>query len=280
MQITNIENGQKVVYVQQKNIKSILKYESKIPVALFEVIEPHKLSTDYGENDEEFIRLEGTKLAHYISSLSWIPDYRKIKGLTNQEIRLLIDDAREKLDILTKEYTSLPDSKKAKNQKLLTERSRLNEQIKDLSAVVWTRTGEYDEEITIPLIMDGENLQFNLENGKYTLGSSLDGSKILLGKTDGSKYTDEDAVDMQDLHAIITLYSMETGIITHQEGNGTMYQYTEPTLKYFVTECTFVPTSSKKIEESYLPSPKQKQTPMQKLKSLFNRINPTKKDAE
>lgn len=281
MQITNIENGKKVIYIQQKNIKSILKYESSIPSALYTAAKNLSLSTDYGENDENFIRLEGTRLTNYISSLSWIPNYRRIKDLTNQEIGLLIDETKKQLDSLTKEYTSLSNNRKTYHQKLLTERSKLNEQIKDLSAIFWTRNGKYDEQITIPTIMDGEKIQFGLENNKYTLGSSLDGTKILLGKTDGTKYTDDDMIDIKELRSLIALYSMETGIITHEEGNGTMYQYTDPTLTYFITECTFIPTTDKKIPEDYLSfsnQQKEKRTPMQKLKSLFNHFGQTKKE--
>lgn len=282
MKISNYENGQHVIYVQQKNIKAILKYEDKIPTEFLKATNADTITTDYGQGDEEFIRLEGEKLTNYISSLTWIPDYHTLRDLSDENLALLIEEAEKQLDTTTNEYLALPETASERvHHDLLTTRSKLNEQIKDLKAFSWSRKGEYDEEITIPTVINAHELSFGIQGDKYTLGRSLDGKKLLLGKTDGTEYQPDDSINMIDFQAALSMYMLETNIISHCEGNGTIAQYTDPSHKYFVTEYSFTPTSTKELEEDPLyifHTPERKQTPLQKLKSIFTNLKPTKRD--
>ncbi len=276
MKITNYENGEHIVYIQQKNIKAILKYEANIPNYFLKAIKADTMTTDYDQTDEEFIRLEGEKLTNYISSLTWIPDYHTIRDLSDEELSLLIEETKRQLDDVTHEYLTISKNKTQKTQHgLLTTRSKLNEQIKDLKAFSWLRKDEYDERIIIPTVIDAHELRLGIQGDKYTLGRSLDGKKLLLGKTDGTEYQANDSINMFDFEAALSMYILQTNIISNCEGNGVISQYADPSHKYLVTEVAFTPTSVKKEEPS-----RQNNTPLQKFKSIFTAKFNSKKDTD
>ena len=84
MKIFNRENESPVMYIQIKNLKAILSAEDRIPRQLIKKIQ--KLNIDnYSENqDEEFIRLEGRKIVTYLDELTWIPNYKNLRDLTDK----------------------------------------------------------------------------------------------------------------------------------------------------------------------------------------------------
>lgn len=205
-----------------------------------------------------------------------------VKDLTTEEIELLIEDIREKRYSIT---TKLIESE-SNNKQMEEEEEEENEiqkliiQELELNYIITSRENGYDY-IVLPTVFDGEQIQFGIDEDKYTLGSSLDGKKILLGKTDGSKLTANDEIIPKKLINLIALYSIETGLIKHLDQNIKMSQYPADDQMFIITECTFTPTTNKTTEESYsIPNQPEnkKQTPMQKLKSVFKRHNHSKKN--
>lgn len=293
MKITNIENGKIVTYVQQKNLKSILNYEKNIPKAFIDAVKPLNLSSDPETefNAEKFIRLEGEAITDYLISLIWIPDYRKVRNLPTEEIETLIKYTKRLLYDITCEQIALENANKPIPQELQDERAKLIAEKLDLNSIISFKNGDYGDFVNLPTILDGESFHYDLVNGKYTLGVSLDGKKALLSKKDNSDITEEDEIAIKTIIPFIPFallrtkfehfVSLEDGVMLYH--HGTLNYQLDDSKKMYITELVPYPTTDKDEDETYTFSnhPKEKkQTPLQKIKSIFKRNNQTKKDAE
>lgn len=254
MKIFNRENESPVMYIQIKNLKAILSAEDKIPRQLIKKIQ--KLNIDnYSENqDEEFIRLEGRKIVTYLDELTWIPNYKNLRDLTEEEITEQIKILEQKVIDLSYIFNNMQPSEQRKSFHLINEHYKTNQKLKDLNAYLWTIQGKYDQLISIPLAVDTEQIHMRVLELGYIAGISLDKKKILFTKENGEKFTNKDGLPLPLIGNTIITLAIESGMITAPQGKVNINSYTEESNKFFVAECQIVKDSTKNKDNTQ-PNP-------------------------
>lgn len=240
---------------------------------------------EYDEHDEEFVRIEGKKEVQYIATRQWIPDYKRLRDLSDEELQTLADEETKQLQAIHTRYDSMTYEEQLANFHLPVEYAQKNQTIKDINAYLWSRQGKYDLPLEIPLAIDSDEVHIEIDKIRCIVGPSLDKNKIIFTKTNGQPFNKHDAIPMPVAHTAIMLVASEAGIITSRKGECSISSYTNPTGMYFVHE--FQSITEKSDEPIKRPDePAEHQAPIRveqkaKRKSIFNKIfKPNKKDAE
>lgn len=278
MKIINNENNILCVYIQKKNLKDILKYEKDIPNNLLKLIKDLELKEDDNSHDEEFIRMEGEEFTNYINSLQWIPDYKKLRDLPDQDIEILINEETKNIAILYSNYISMSKSKQDQNKSIQLEWQKKESTIKDLYALLWTRQNVSKTPIEIPLAIDTDMVHIETGRIGYLAGLSFDKKKILFTKTNNEPFNDDDRLSPLVMNNIIMVIGIEENLTDMEEGVCQLTSYLDPTGMYFVNEFKFVDTKTNNTQTTEQESkPKNKS----RLRQAFNKIRkPSNKDAE
>lgn len=284
MKIINKENGTPVAYVQKKNLKAILKYDRDLPRGIVKVIKALGYY-EYDEHDEEFVRIEGKKEVKYIATRDWIPDYKQLRDLSDEELQTLVDEETLKLNDIHILYSTMSREDQLVNYHLPAEYAKKNQTIKDINAYLWTRQGKYDLPIEIPLAIDSDEVNIEIDKIGCKIGPSLDKNKIIFTKTNNQPFNEYDAIPMPVVHTAIMVVATETGMITSRKGECCIKSYTDPTGMYFVHEFeSIIEKSDEKIQQPEEPVKHQEPTRVEqkaKKKTLFSKIfKSNKKDAE
>ena len=273
MKIINVENKKPVVYVQQKNLKGIINSEEgyKIPKSLIKIMSKLNLSNLDETHDEEFVRIEGKETAAYIASLPWIPDYRELRDLSEEEISALIATEKTSLEALTQHYNSLSHDEKMQNWAMLYERKRINQKIKDLNAFLWTRQGKYDQPIVLPIAIDSEALQLDANDIGCSVGLSFDKKHYVFAKNNGKPFTKYDNISLPRMYMALTTLGIQSGLIEDTESEDDVTWYTEAAGKYIVAKCKSTPLRKETLPEEHQPV--RVKDGRQKRKTLFEHLN-------
>ena len=283
MKIINKENGETVAYVQKKNLKAMLKHEKDMPRGVVSAIKALGYY-EYDEHDEEFVRIEGKKEVSYISNLPWIMDYRKLRDLSSEDLETLITEETKKLQDMHAYYASLTPQEQRTQFTFPAQYALKNQTIKDIKAYQMNRQGKYDLPIEIPLVIDSDELQIDLDNFGYTAGISLDKNKIIFMKQNGKEITEEDCLPLPVVHSAMMMLAIESGIINATAGECGVKNYLDPTHTLIINE--FVSIIEKAPEEVAEAAniPTHKEPTRVKQKSRFSQfiqgLGKRKKDEE
>lgn len=277
MRIFNKENNQLVVYVQQKNIKAIIKHEDKAPKSLYKLAKSLKLSDMDETNDEEFIRITDKKTVEYMKRMHWIPDYRELRDLSDQELEQKVQERSAKIQEMSTYYLSLGPYDQRSNPQIPVEYAKINQTVKDINAYLWTRQGKYDTPITIPLMMDCM-AGIMESNGTIKIGRSIDAKHILIANRNGGPCTSVNPIELQ---MGLMVYATEENLAPHEPGNFSIKIKRGPDNRFLVADYEFEKDPNyiaPQIEEQE-PQQPHRIKPEQKKKSIFNRVfQPKKKD--
>lgn len=252
MKIFNRENKKPVMYIQVKNLKAILNAENKIPKQLIKKIAHLNLLEGDQTHDEEFIRFEEKKIVTYLQNLFWIPNYKILRDLSEEEITEQIKILEQKVIDLSYTFNNMSSNMQRKCFYLVNERYKVNQKQKDIQAYLWTIQGKYDHPISIPLAVDIEQIHMRVLELGYIAGISLDKKKILFTKENGEEFTETDGLPPKLIGDTIIALAIESGIISESKEKIEVNGKTEPTNRFFVAECQVIKDPTKK--ESDYPS--------------------------
>lgn len=277
MKIFNKEQDQLVVYLQRKNIKAIIKLEDKAPKTIYKAAKQLGLTDMDETHDEEFVRIDDKKTVEFLKRMHWIPDYRELKILSDEELEQKVAERSRKLQEMQTYFSSLGPYDQRSNPGIPQEYSKINQTIKDINAYLWTRQEKYSTPIELPLMIDC--MEGVLESsGNARIGLSIDGKHILVENKKGGRAT---AIHPFEIQMGIMAYAQELNLNQDCPGelNITIRQST--TNRFLIADYDF------EIAKDYVPPVQEEQEPQQptrittpqKKKSLFQRVfNPNKKD--
>ena len=278
MKILNKENNQVVMYVQQKNIKAIIKYEHHPQKSLLRLAKALNLSDMDETHDEDFVRLTDKKAIEYVSSLHWIPEYKELRDLSDEELAAKAEERAAKLREIQTFYATLDPYEQRTNYQTTLEYSKINQTLKDINAYLWTRQGKYSTPVEIPLVIDGTE-GIVTSNGDLMFGQNLEHNKLLIGRKDGQTFPEGYHLDPIEVQMGLMLIMTESNLTPNAPGEVKLNISNEPTRKYLVADYSFA------IDKDYVqpvveePQQPTRIKPEQKKKSLFQRVfKPKQKD--
>lgn len=280
MKIFNVENNQLVAYIQQKNLKAIVKHEDGVPKSVYKLAKSLKLSDLDETHDEEFVRIQDKKIVEFIKKMYWIPDYRELRDLSDEELSAKVNEHVQKLRDMHALYMSMSREQQMANYTFPMEYAKKNQTIKDINAYLWTRQGTYSTPITIPLALDGMAPTV-MSDGTLRFGASLDGKQILIEKQNGGIFADGQGANPFEIQSGIMILIMESGMIPTESGEVQVNIKRDPSKKYLIASHSF------EKNKNYVPPVKEEQVhqeptriePKQMKKSFFQRVfQPKQKD--
>lgn len=275
MKIFNKENNQLVAYLQQKNLKAIIKYEDKAPKAIYKIAKQLGLTEMDETHDEAFVRLTDKKSIEFLKKMHWIPDYRELRDLSNEELEAKVSERSKKIKEMQGYYMSLGPYDQRSNPAIPQEYSKINQTIKDINAYLWTRQGKYSTPVELPLMIDC--MEGVLESsGTIRIGLSIDKKHILVENKSGARATSVNPFEMQ---MGIMAYAAELNLNQNAPGELAITVRPDKDNRFLVADYNF------EVAKDYVPpvqeepqEPTRIATP-QKKKSLFQRVfSPKQKD--
>ena len=276
MKIFNKEQNQLVVYLQKKNIKAIIKYEDKVPKTIYKIAKQLGLTDMDETHDEEFIRIDDKKTVEFLKRMHWIPDYRELKDLSDEELEQKVANRAAKLQEIKTYYSTLGPYDQRSNPTIPQEYAKINQTIKDINAYLWTRQGKYSTPIELPLMIDC--MEGILESsGTIRIGLSIDGKHILVENKNGGRAT---SIHPFEVQMGIMAYAQELNLNQNCPGELNVTIKQSPTNRFLIADYIF------EVDKDYVVPVQEEQeqqptriTNLQKKKSLFQKVfNPKKKD--
>ncbi len=273
MKILNVEKGKLVAYVQRKNLKSLIRYDERLPRKFYKIAKEIGLSDNDEEHDEEFIRTTDKKLIKLLINTDWIPDFRELRDLSDEELQNALDELTMKIQDLGGYYNSLSYQEQRINSYTPIQYAKANDKLHDIHAYLQNRQGTYQTPFEIPLAIDSK-AGIVSSNGELRFGRSLDHKKILIGRKDEEPFQDGYHINPMEINMGLMVFMAEENLTPTEPGQVDMNIKSEPTHRYLIAEFTF------QRDPNYIPPVKEETTPTrltqhQKRKTIFN---PTKKD--
>lgn len=268
MKIFNRENDQLVVYLQRKNIKAIIKYEDKAPKVIYKTAKQLGLSDFDETHDEEFVRLTDKKTIDFLKRMHWIPDYRELRDLSDEDLEAKTNERSAKIKEMQNYFMALGPYNQRSNPGIPQEISKINQTVKDINAYLWTRQGKYDTPIELPLMIDC--MEDVLESsGTIRIGLSIDKKHILVENKSGARATSVNPFEMQ---MGIMAFATELNLNQNAPGELAITVRPDSNNRFLVADYNF------EVAKDYVPpvqeepqEPTRLVTP-QKKKSLFQRV--------
>lgn len=276
MKILNVENNKLVAYVQRKNLKTLIKYEARLPRKFYKFAKDIGLSDMDETHDEEFIKTSDKKFIKILIQTDWIPDFRDLRDLSDQELQNAVDELAMKIQDLGAYYNSMSYQEQRLNTYAPEQYAKANDKLKDINAYLWTRQGIYDTPVEIPLAMDSRASIIS-SNGDLTFGRSLDHKKILIARKDGNNFQEGYHINPIEANMGLMVFMSEENLTPNEPGQMDLTVRPEPTHRFLIVDYKF------QVDKDYVPPVvEEKHTPTrlkQHKKTLFNRpVQQTKKD--
>lgn len=273
MQILNVEKGKLTAYVQRKNLKSLIKYYDHLPRKFYKFAKELGLSDSDETHDEEFIRTTDKKFIKILLNADWIPDFRGLRDLSDEELQNAIDELTMKIQDLNSYYSSLSYQEQRVNSYMPVQHAKAVEKVNDINAYLQNRQGTYQAPFEIPLAIDSK-AGIVSSNGSLRIGKSLDNKKILIGRKDEEPFEDGYHINPMEINMGLMVFMAEENLTPTEPGQVDMNITSEPTHRFLIAEYSFT------RDPNYIPPVQENKTPTrltqpQKRKTIFN---PTKKD--
>ena len=274
MKILNVENNKLVAYIQRKNIKAMLRYEEKIPRKFYKFAKDIGLYEQDDTHDEEFIKTTDKKFIKLFIQTDWIPDYRELRDLSDEDLQAKVDELTIKLQDLDSLYTTLPYQEQRISY-LPEQKARTNQKLNDINKYLLTRQGKTDIPVEIPLAIDSK-ASIITSSGILKFGRSLDHAKILISKKDGTTFQQGYDINPIEVNMGLITFMAEENLTPNESGQMDLTVNSEPTNTYLVVDYNF-----KKDETLVETITQEKEEPSrikQYQKTFINRPIQIKKD--
>lgn len=184
MKIFNIEDNKKKVYVQRRDLRLMLEFNSLIPVEVMnEVFGDILIVTS--DTQYEFLEFSDPGTIEFFEGCDWILDFKKIKNLTEDEIISISQDFVKEKNQIFSELNSLDEKERNKYDDLLIKYKRLEYKIHSLLEILRTKQGVID--MPFPIVPDSGGFKVAEKEGcPYVAQQGINPLQVLVYRTDGT----------------------------------------------------------------------------------------------
>lgn len=274
MKILNVENNKLHVYVQRKNLKSLIRYNDRLPKKFYKFAKEIGLYDNDEIHDEEFIKTSDKKFIKLVIEADWIPDFRDLRDLSDEELQNAVDELTIKIQDINSLYSTMPYQEQRISY-IPEQYAKANQKLKDINAYLCTRYGTYEPKVEIPFAIDSRSTIIS-SNGSLQFGRSLDHKKILVAKKDGTTFEDGYHINPIEINMGLMVFMTEENLTPTEPGQMDLTVRPENTHRFLVVDYNF------QVDKNYVPPVQEtKQGPTrikQRKKTFFNKPIQTKKD--
>ena len=196
MKIFNIEDGNKKVYVQLNDIMMMMQYEHIIPGEVMS----KQFSRPFIVGDENrfnFVEYTDPLTIEYFEQCDWIPDYKKYRDLTEEEIIELGQQIAKKMNEIATTWNAMTVEQRKDNQKLDSEHEKLEFKMHSLAEIIWTKQGR--RKMPFPIVPDCDGFVLDNEDCSYIVRQGINPTQVLIYRKDGNAIDAENEVISQGL---------------------------------------------------------------------------------
>lgn len=233
MKIFNEENGIKKVYVQMNDIMMLNQLDEPIPASIYEKIFTQTIIIN-DSNRMDFKEFTEFHEIEFFKKQDWIIDYKKIKDLSLEDIKLLGEETNKEIEAIRDKFNNMSESEKRENLSLIQQHELLVYKMNYYAEVYRMKNGKSN--IKLPLIPDCDGFKLNDDKAGYAISISLEPNKLLLYKKDGNKLSSSDKVDPAFIQGAISIMAMENTNNKIFMGNYKTNTYLSEDKKYLVIE--------------------------------------------
>lgn len=184
MKIINIEDGKKKVYVQLNDVMMLMQLDSLIPAEVMEKIFS-KLFIVTDENRFEFAEFVEPGTIEFFESCDWIPDFRKYKNMTEEEIIADGQTIAQEMNSIGIKWNAMNEEEREDNEDLLTRYNRLEFKMKSTAEILWTKQGH--RVMPFPIVPDCEGFKVAEHEGcPYVAQQGINPLQVLIYRLDGN----------------------------------------------------------------------------------------------
>lgn len=115
MKIFNKENDKERVYVQLNDIMELTQTNMPIPASIIDKVFGGKFLIVDDSNRDDFVEFDKKEEIDFFKSIEWITDYKKYRDLTQDELKLLIEETSKEIDDIATKYNTLSYTEKENN---------------------------------------------------------------------------------------------------------------------------------------------------------------------
>ena len=268
MKIFNKENEQEKVYVQLNDIMELTQTNMPIPASIIDKVFGGKFLIVDDSNRDDFVEFDKKEEIDFFKSIEWITDYKKYRDLTQDELKLLIEETNKEIDDIATKYNTLSYTEKENNLDLYERYNMLCLKIEDIKKIYLLKSGEY--QLTFPLVPDSDGFSLGCDDSEipYKISASLDPQKYLLYREDGKELHNDDCIPSNFIQNGLMIAFMEKKNIPQMGEFELSFNFSEDN-KYLVVNLKEL--EEKKYEETKKASEKKG------IKKVLNKIFNKKK---
>ena len=268
MKILNVEKGKLTAYVQRKNLKSLIRYDERLPRKFYKFAKELGLSDKDESLDEDFIKTTDKKLIKVLLSADWIIDLRDLHDLSDEEIQNSINELIKKIQDLDAYYSSLSYQEQRMNPYTPVQLAKAKDKLNDINAYYQNKQEKYHTPFEIPLAIDSK-AGIVSSNKDLKIGRSLDHKKILIARQDNQPFQEGYNINPVEVNMGLMVLMMEENLTPTTPGELKLNIKSEPTNTYLIAEYTF------EQDKDYVPETVEAKAPTrlkpnQKIKTIFN----------
>lgn len=189
MKILNNENEVEQIYIQVKDILKIYQIYHKRPSFLNNIFFNNIIIED--KNEKDFIKLSKKEEIDYFNQFDWIVDYKTIKNLKSNQLKLLFEQYSNMMNELINKIKSFKQDN-PERKKLQLEYDLLLYKIKDTHSIFGNSINE--NTLPLPLVVDSNKDKYIIKyyKQKYKMELCLDPNTVILSKEDSSTFNKSD----------------------------------------------------------------------------------------
>lgn len=234
MKILNVENGVRKMYVQAKDLFFILNSGLFIPRSIGVSI-LDKIGNITEMDGNQYCTFTNDADIEFLSNVDCIVNYKEYRNLEPGELSMVAKDIEVKINDLEEAYDTLTPEEQDINNDDLLKIDRLAYKKKGIDDLINYKIGEGN--LSFPLAIDDDGFKFG-GDFSYEMRASLDPNKLLLFKTDGSVFSDDDVVPKGFIETGIGIALMDSSE-AFIAGDYTVNKYLSEDKKYLIIEFDF-----------------------------------------
>ena len=143
MKIFNKENEKEKVYVQLNDIMELTQTNMPIPASIIDKVFGGKFLIVDDSNRDNFVEFDKKEEIDFFKSIEWITDYKKYRDLTQDELKLLVEETNKEIDDIATKYNTLSYTEKENNLDLYERYNMLCLKIEDIKRIMARKNDLY-----------------------------------------------------------------------------------------------------------------------------------------
>ncbi len=178
MKIFNVEDNKEKIYVQLKDIKTLLDRGVELPLS---IKERQLEGTNINDNNRyDFVEFVSTEDIKFFNSLEWIINWNYYKELANRDILDEMNECIRCANIILNDYYNY----NVDDDELKSRYDSLKYKIQELRLALDIKNGEV--KIDFPIAPDMGGFVYTEDDSLYIMKHAIDMNKLLVFRKDGN----------------------------------------------------------------------------------------------